>query len=300
MTSTPVRASQKGDVIDRRRRPERTQRRLLTVLLTALAVLVAIGFLLPVIWMLFGSLRPGNEVIEQIRPLGWHTLFPTEWTLDNYLQLFESLQFGRNLINSLLVAFVSVVVGLALSAPAAYALSVFRFPGRELIFAVLVVGFMIPFEAIAIPLAQIFTGLHLNNTYLGLILPGIGNGMAVFNMRQSFLGVPSSLREAAILDGAGDFRIMSRIYLPLNVTSLINSGLLIFLAQWSSYLWPLLVISDEAKQVAPIAISKTYTSTDFNFGQLFGGTLLLSLVPAILLLLLQRFFARSIATSGEK
>ena len=286
--------------MDQRRRSARFQRRLLRVLLTLLAVVVAVAFLLPVIWMLLGSLRPGNEVIEQIQPLGWNTLVPSEWTLDNYVQLFQSLGFGQNMINSLLVAFASVAIGLALSAPAAYALSVFRFPGRELIFTVLVIAFMIPFEAIAIPLAQIFTDLGLNNTYLGLILPGIGNGMAVFNMRQSFLGVPQSLREAAIIDGASDFRVLSRIYLPLNGTALINSGLLIFLAQWSSYLWPLLVISDEVKQVAPIALSKTYTSTDFNFGQLFGGTLLLSLVPAVLLLVLQRFFAKSIATTGEK
>jgi ABC-type glycerol-3-phosphate transport system permease component len=81
---------------------------------------------------------------------------------------------------------------------------------------------------------------------------------------------------------------------------LINSGLLIFLAQWSSYLWPLLIISDEAKQVAPIAIARTYTDTSFNFGQMFGGALLISIVPAVLLFLLQRFFAQSIATSGEK
>jgi len=276
------------------------QKILLTVLLTVLAVLVAVAFILPGVWMLLGSLRPGNEVIESVSPLGWHTLFPTSWTLDNYNALFGELRFGRSMLNSLLVAFASVVLGLAISVPAAYAVSVLRFPGREAVFTVLVVGFMIPFEAIAIPLAQVFTDWHLNNSYLGLILPGIGNGLAIFNLRQSFRGVPRSLREAAFIDGASELRIMTEIYVPLSVTTLINSALLIFLAQWSSYLWPLLMISDEQRQVAPIAIARTYTDTGVNFGQMFGGTLLISVVPALLLLVGQRFFARSIATSGER
>lgn len=278
----------------------RLQRVLLVVLLTAVAALVALAFVLPTVWMLLGSFRPGSSVISSVSPLGWNTLIPDTWTLDNYTALFGELRFGRSMVNSLWVALCSVVIGLVLSVPAAYVLSVLRFRGREVVFAVLVVGFMIPFEAIAIPLAQVFTAWNLNNTYLGLILPGIGNGLAIFNMRQFFLAIPTSLREAALIDGASDFRVMTRLYVPLSVTTLINSALLIFLSQWSSYLWPLLLISDEAKQVAPLAIARTYTDTEFNFGQMFGGALLISVVPALLLLLLQRYFAQSVARSGEK
>jgi ABC-type glycerol-3-phosphate transport system permease component len=278
----------------------RFQSLLLVVLLTVLAAAVAVLFVLPALWMLLGSLRPGSEVIESVTPLGWQTLIPDTWTLDNYRALFFELRFGRSMANSLLVAFASVIIGLALSVPAAYALTVLQFRGREVVFSLLVIGFMIPFEAIAIPLAQFFTAWHLNNSYIGLILPGIGNGLAIFNLRQFFRGIPLSLREAAVIDGASDFRIMSRIYVPLSVTTVINSGLLIFLGQWSSYLWPLLIISEESKQVAPIAIARTFTDTEFNFGQMFGGALLISVVPAILLLFLQRFFATTIANSGEK
>ncbi|MFC7622430.1 carbohydrate ABC transporter permease [Microlunatus sp. GCM10028923] len=287
-------------VVVPRRSKGRFQAGLLITLLTVLAVIVALLFALPALWMLFGSLRPGSQVIESVSPLSWRTLIPDLWTLDNYRALFGELRFGQSMANSLLVAFASVIIGLAISVPAAYALTVLRFRGREFIFALLVIGFMIPFEAIAIPLAQFFTSWHLNNSYLGLILPGIGNGLAIFNMRQFFRGIPTSLREAAVIDGASDFRIMTRIYVPLSVTTLINSGLLIFLGQWSSYLWPLLIISEEAKQVAPIAIARTFTDTEFNFGQMFGGALLISVVPAVLLLFLQRFFAATIASSGEK
>jgi ABC-type glycerol-3-phosphate transport system permease component len=232
--------------------------------------------------------------------LSWNTLIPHTWTHDNYATLFGQLGFGQAMANSLIVAFASVALGLLITIPAAYALSVFRFPGREVVFAVLVVGFMIPFEAIAIPLAQIFTEWNLNNTYIALILPGIGNGLAIFNLRQFFLGIPGELREAARVDGASEVRTMTQIYLPLSVTPVINSALLIFLMQWSAYLWPLLIVSDEKVQVAAIALSRTFTDTTFNFGQMFGGALVISAIPALLLLFLQRYFAQSVATKGLK
>jgi len=269
-------------------------------LLGLLAALVGLLFVLPAIWMLLGSLRPGSDVIGSVSPLSWNTLIPDVWTLDNYASLFGPLRFGQALMNSLIVGFASVALGLAISIPAAYALSVFRFPGRELVFAVLVVGFMIPFEAIAIPLAQIFTQWHLDNTYIGLILPGIGNGLAIFNLRQFFLGIPPELHEASRVDGASEFRTMTQVYLPLSVTPVINSALLIFLAQWSAYLWPLLVVSDDNIQVAAIALSRTFSDTSFNFGQMFGGALVISLIPAVLLLVLQRYFTQSVATKGLK
>lgn len=275
-------------------------RRLQTVLLLVLGAATALLFIFPALWMLLGSLRPGSQVIESVTPLSWHTLIPDQWTLENYRALFVEMRFGRSMANSLLVSLVSVVVGLVLSVPAAYALAVLRFRGREFIFSLLVIGFMVPFEAIAIPLAQLFTQWGLNNTYVGLILPGIGNGLAIFNLRQFFLAVPSSLREAAVIDGAKEHSIMTRLYVPLSVTPLINSGLLIFLAQWSAYLWPLLLISQDRMQVAAIALARSYSDTQFNFGQMFAGALVISVIPALLLLVLQRFFAKSISASGEK
>ncbi|GAB3556039.1 carbohydrate ABC transporter permease [Spelaeicoccus albus] len=284
----------------RRSGSRRRQRILMTVLLTILAVAVSVLFVLPAVWMLFGSLAPGNSVISNVSPLSWHTLIPRKWTLSNYRELFGALGFLRPMFNSLFVTFASVAIGLALSAPAAYALAVVRFRGREVIFSLLVIGFMIPFEAIAIPLAHVFTDWNLDNTYVALILPGIGNGLAIFNMRQSFLGVPASLREAAVIDGASDFRILSRIYIPLNGTTMINSGLLIFMGQWTAYLWPLLIVSSDSKQIAAVALARTYTSSLFDFGQLFAAALVISIVPAVVLFVLQRHFSISIATSGER
>jgi multiple sugar transport system permease protein/putative chitobiose transport system permease protein len=271
-----------------------------TVVLTVIAVVIGTVFVLPAIWIFVGSFRPNLEILTTMSPLSWHTIIPSELTLENYQRLLFDSGFSRALINSFVVCVVSVLAGLAMSAMAAYALSVFRFPGRNVIFAVIVISFMIPFEAIAIPLAQQFTGWGLGNTYIGLILPGIANGLAIFNLRQYFLGIPTSYREAAMLDGASEPRILFSLYLRLSGPALTNSALLIFLGQWTAYLWPLLIVSDNDLQLAPVALAGTFGEHAADYGQNFAGTILLALVPAVSMFVLQRFFGRLSIGSGEK
>lgn len=276
---------------------ESTQRKLLWTLVAAAVGLV---FILPAAWMFLGSFRPGNEVIEQVTPLGWQTIWPSNWTLTNFIEIFTVLGFGQGLFNSLVVCVFSVVFGILVCTPAAYAFGVLKFPGRDILFGIFVVSFLIPFEAIAIPLVSIFNSAGLSNTYLALILPGIGNGLAIFNMRQYFRGIPGSIREAAVLDGAKEWRILWQLYVPISVPALINSSLLIFLAQWGAYLWPLLVATEPKMQVAAVALSKTFTPDNSNYGQNFAGALLISLIPALIMFSLQRFFSTSEANSGNK
>ena len=282
-----------------RRAEHRRRRDRPRLLPTALAVLLAAVFILPALWILVGSLRPNEDIFGSLTPLSWGVIIPSRASLDNYTGLLGT-GFGRAMVNSLVVCFGTVLLGVAVCTLAAYALAVLRFRGRGVVFAFVVIGFMVPFEAIAIPLSQLFTDWGLANTLIGLVLPGIGNGLAIFNLRQFFLGVPSSFREAAMIDGASEPRILASVYLPVSGAALTNSALLIFLGQWTSYLWPLLVISDEDLQVAPVALAKTFSQHTFDFGQNFAGTILLSLVPAVLMLLLQRSFGNLSITSGEK
>jgi multiple sugar transport system permease protein len=272
----------------------------LTVVLTAVAVLLAMAFVLPAVWILIGSFRPNFEILTTMSPLSWRLIIPSQLTLENYGRLLIDSGFARALLNSAVVCIVSVLVGLLISAMAAYALAVYRFPGRNLVFAVIVISFMVPFEAIAIPLAQQFTSWGLGNTFVGLILPGIGNGLAVFNLRQYFLSIPTSYREAAMLDGASEPRILFGLYLRISGPALTNSAVLIFLGQWTAYLWPLLIVSDNDLQLAPVALAGTFGEHAADYGQNFAGTIVLSLVPAISMLVLQRFFGRLSIGSGEK
>lgn len=268
--------------------------------LTAVAAFSGAVFILPALWILVGSFRPNADIVDTMSSFSWDVLVPSEVTFDNYTGLLADHGFGRAFLNSLIVCAASVVFGLVISATASYALTVYRFPGREVVFAVTVISFMVPFEAIAIPLSQSFNDWGLANSLVGLILPGLGNGLAVFNLRQYFLGIPSSYREAAMLDGASEPRILYSVYVRMSGPALVNSALLIFLGQWTSYLWPLLVVTDTRTQVAPVVLARTFGEHTANYGQNFAGAIMLTLIPALSMFVLQRFFGRLSISSGEK
>ena len=189
------------------------------------SAVVGIGWLLPLIWMLANSLRPGGDIFKYLSPLSWRSFVPTEFTITNYTHVLSHGTFGRSILNSLLVCVVTVVVGLALSATAAFGLSAIPFRGQGAVFSIVVVSFLLPFEAIAIPLASLFRDWHLQNSYPGLILPGVGSGLAIFLLRQFFLAVPKDLVEAARLDGLGWWGVFLRIYLPISKPALVGAGL---------------------------------------------------------------------------
>ncbi len=267
--------------------------------LVLLGAFIALLFALPLWWMLAGSLRPQAETFRTLSPVSVWTLIPRELTLGNFTELFGG-NFGRAILNSVVVTTATLVIGLAISSTAAFALAVLRFPGRSVIFAVMVVSFLIPFDAIAIPLMSVFRGAGLENTYLALILPGIGNGFAVFLLRSFFLGVPPDLAEAARVDGLGWWGVFWRIYLPLSRPAMIGAGLILFVFQWQAYLWPLLIAPDEEMRVAPVAIAQFSGQYGVDFGRIFAGSVLTALLPLLVLLFFQRYFTQSLTASGVK
>lgn len=293
-----IEQAQKPRMMPHRRPPRSASMK--TVALTAVAVFLGMAFILPAVWILIGSFRPTLDITSTMSPLSWQVLIPARVTIENYVDLLFNGGFAISLWNSAVVCVVSVVGGLLISMTAAYALAVFKFRARNAIFAVIVISFMVPFEAIAIPLSQQFTDWGLGNTLVGLILPGIGNGLAIFNLRQYFLGISASYREAAMLDGASEPRILFSLYSRMSGPALVNSALLIFLAQWTAYLWPLLIVSDNNLQVAPVALASTFGEHSSNYGENFAGAILLTLIPAISMFVLQKFFGSLSLAGGEK
>jgi len=269
------------------------------IFLTILSGMIALAFLLPVIWMFSSAIRPNENIFRFLSPISVKALIPTEFTLENFRSLLSG-PYPRAVFNSSVVAGGTVILGLLLCAMAAFALSAIKFRSRDIIFAVVVVSFLIPFEGVALPLANLFRSWGLDNSYAGLILPGIANGLAIFLLRQFFLGIPDELKQAAEVEGANWWQIFWKIYLPLARPALISGGLLLFIWQWQAYLWPLLVISDQSLDVAPVALAKYLGQFDFEFGQLFAGAVVLSVIPVLILLPLQRYFTQSIASSGLK
>jgi putative chitobiose transport system permease protein len=273
--------------------------RLPTALLTVAAALTAASVCLPLWWVFVSSTRPGNSYLENMSPLSWKAFVPVGGELTNYSAVLGG-DFRLGLLNSFLVSFLTVILGLAVAVPAAYALAVLDFPGKTLAFSLVILTSMIPFDAIAIPLSGMFVDWHLGDTYAGLILPALANGFAIFVLRQFFMGVPRELGEAAELDGVGPVGTLLRIVLPLSKPALIGAGMMLFLSQWQAFLWPLLIGTSPERQLAPIALANLSTLFTVDMGQIMAGSFVLSVIPMVLLLLFQKEYTSSLSTSGLK
>ena len=265
----------------------------------AVIIVVAVVFFLPLYWLTLSSLRPEDDIFRYLNPFSLYTFIPNRLTFDNIVGLWTGA-FARAIFNSLFVAIVTVVVGLAVCTPAAFALAAIEFPGRALVFTAMIVSFLIPFDAIAVPLFYIMRGFNLTNTYTGLVLPGVGNGLTVFLLRQFFLSIPKELREAGMIDGMGWFQVFWRIYLPLSGPALISAGLIMFIFQWQAYLWPLLIAPSNDMKVAAVALAQFSTEYHVSFGLLFAGAMFLSLIPMVILVGFQKYFTNSVAATGSK
>ncbi|PST20797.1 carbohydrate ABC transporter permease [Mesorhizobium plurifarium] len=262
-------------------------------------IAVAAGFMLPIAWLVAGSLRPGSQIFTSLDPLSIGSFIPPRPTLENFGSALGGT-FRTGLINSIIVAACTVVVGLLVCAAAAFALSAMQWRGREVVFALIVFSFLVPEEVVAVPLSAIFARGGLQNTYVALIVPFVGNGIVIFLLRQFFLAIPRSLIEAAQVDGAGWLRIFFQIFLPLSRPALIGAGLILFNGQWQAYLWPLLVTTREDMFLAPITLGLMVGQYSSDYGQIFAASTILSLIPAVILLGFQRSFTDSVAMSGVK
>jgi putative chitobiose transport system permease protein len=168
---------------------------------TALGVSVALCFVTPAIWMLTSSLRPNAEIFAFLSPFSVWSIVPRTVTFDNIIGLVQT-GFARALVNSLVVTAITTFLGLVMAILAGFALAVMSFPGKNLLFAFFVIGFSVPFDAVAVPLSAQIRVIGLSNTYFGLALAGLGNGLAIYLLRQFFAAIPDALHEAARIDGA--------------------------------------------------------------------------------------------------
>jgi multiple sugar transport system permease protein len=261
-----------------------------------------IGFvvLLPLAFALVSSFRPLEEIFRYISPVSWKTFLPSNITFEAYVNLFEERGFGRILFNTFYVSIVKVLFGLIIGSLAAFAFVNFQFRGKKFLFLLVLITFMIPFEVIAIPLYSLVDKLGWINTYAGIIVPGVANGLVIFLYRQFFLDLPRALSESARIDGASSFRIYWNVIMPLCKPVTVSAGLLIFIQQWESFMWPLIATRSSEYKVIQVALSDFTTEFGTYWNELFAASLLSVVIPVIALLPLQRFFVMGIANSGTK
>ena len=216
----------------------RTGEHLLTY---GLLFIVAIFVLLPLMWAFAASFTPNAKVFEYAFPFSLRALFPVDFTLEAYEALFAR-GFGNALKNSFWLSGVTVVLGGSINALAGFAFARFEFRGKRILFlTVILLPFLVPVDLTAIPRFILVNSLDWRNTWQALIVPGLGNSLAIFLFRQFFEEIPQDLIDAARVDGASWWRLFFNVVLPLSRPVLITAALFLFLQQWDAYFWPLLV-----------------------------------------------------------
>jgi len=272
----------------------------LNIFYTIIVLVVIAVTLLPVFFAVSSSLRSDAEIFHYATPLSLHTFIPVQLTWDSYSQLFVEYTFWRPVLNSLIVATATVLLGFIVNALAGYAFAKFDFKGKNVLFLIYLFSFMIPFEMIAVPLYKTAEIFNLIDHYSAMVLPMAANGMIVFLYRQFFMDIPDSLMEAATIDGAGKLRTFFQIIVPVSKPVIISASLMLFIKQWDAFLWPMLATTKPAMKVIQVAISEFTLEFTILWNIIFAATVVAILIPACVLLPLQKYYIKGAAASGLK
>jgi ABC-type glycerol-3-phosphate transport system permease component len=268
----------------------------LTWLIVALIITVTFSF--PLYFMVVSSFKPDTQVLSNRIEL-----IPTNFQgLLNFQRAFEVVPLARFFFNSALMAVIDVVVTVFFSALAGYGFAKFNFHGRRLLFGFILIIMSIPFQILLVPLFIQVRGFGWDDSYAGLIIPGVMNAFGVFMMRQFAYSIPDELLDAARIDGASEFRIFWRIVFPLLASGSASLAIIIFLWSWNNFLWPLIIIKNQ--DLAPIQVGITaFTQTHSSEPQwavAMAVSTLATLPVAVLFVFFQRYFIEGMLMSGIK
>ncbi|HEY6986469.1 MAG TPA: carbohydrate ABC transporter permease [Rhodanobacteraceae bacterium] len=266
-----------------------------TIVVNALLVLLAAFALFPLLWMFSVSFMHPGEASSLPPPL-----LPKAATLANYRELFERAGMGRYLANSLLVASAITLLSLALNLAAGYAFAKLNFAGRDRLFRTLLGALVIPAQVAMIPLFLIMKWLHLVNSYGGVIVPAMATVFGIFLVRQYARSIPDELLEAARIDGAGEWRIFATIVLPLLKPIVVTLAIFTFLASWNDFMWPLIVLSDQTWQTAPVGLAALSREHVEDNELMMAGSVVTILPVLLLFLALQRHYLQGLLLGSVK
>jgi len=259
-------------------------------------LLAATGiFTLPFLWSLSLSFQPPGDVFR------WPIeLIPDEVTLQNYRRLWTEIPFARWLLNSIAVSLTVTLANLFLDALAGYAFARLRFPGRNVLFALLLATLMVPAHVTLVPKFMLLNALGLVNTYTALVVPAMAQVVGIFLMKQFFESIPPQLEEAARIDGCNRFQVFWRVVLPASRPALAALGIYTFQGNWNEFLWPLVVTTTSDRFTLPVGLAMFRYEFRVEWTLLMAGAVLIALPTLIIFLIFQRLFIQGIATSGLK
>jgi multiple sugar transport system permease protein len=261
-----------------------------------LLILFALFFLLPLLWMVATAFKPFEEWLNP----NW---IPVNPTLENFTSIFndKSLPVSNWFVNSLIIASLFTLFILVIDSLAGYAYARLDFPGKNLLFGLMLATMVMPGIMFLIPNYLTIAKLKWIGSIQGVIAPGLSGVFGVFFMRQFFQSLPRELEEAAYIDGAGVLRTFVSVVLPLSKGPIITLGILTFLASWNDFLWPLLILGgDRTALTLPVGLATLQGQYTFDYGKLMAGALVLTLPVLLLYSIFQRYIIRSISMTGIK
>ena len=271
------------------------RRRVSQVVLYALLIIGALIALFPMLWMLSASFMPTGEA-STYPP----HLIPSRITFTHYRELFTRLNLGRYLFNSTLIAVTVTAVSLVVNSMAGYAFAKLRFRGRDRTFRLLSLGLVLPVQIAMLPLFLLMKNLHLVNTYWGVIIPGMASIFGIFLIRQYALSIPDDMLDAARIDGASELRIYWEVVVPGILPILATLAIWTFLATWNDFMWPLIVLSDEAHYTLPVALANLSGEHVQDTELMMAGSVLTVIPVLAVFLFLQRYYIQGVMAGSVK
>ena len=277
------------------KRPVDLRERIKRIVLFGVMAALSFAVVFPFIWMLLTSFKPEADIVK-FPPQLW----PSSLTLAAYIDVWNRVPFGRFFLNSVLFAGGVTIISLILDSLTAYALSRLNFPGRDILFVLILIALMLPFQVTFVPLYVTVHDLGLTNTFGGLIIPRATNAFGIFMLRQFFSTLPRELDDAARVDGASEFYIYRRIILPLSRPALTTLAIFHFMYNWNDFLWPLIVTTTTEMRTLPAGLALFMGQHVVEYALLMAGGMLALAPLLIAFIFAQQYFVRGIAMSGLK
>ena len=283
-------------------RPPKSVRGLSVVSLArvALYLLIVVVFATPYLWIVGSTFKTRQDLFDDLYPLTVKTFVPSNPTMENLTSLFTDTNFAQAFLNSVIVAAMSVTFAVTINSMIAFVLAWLKFPGRRLLFLVILATLTIAFEAKLIPLFLTMQQLHIDNTLPSIFLPWITDAFIIFLLRQHFAELPQDLYDAAIIDGCSFFRMYWQVMLPNIVPALVSAGFIKFIFSWDSFIWPSIVITDESKTVITVALAKLFSDEYIKWELVFAGSFVATVPVVVIFIFLQRYYVQGFVRSGLK
>jgi len=270
--------------------------------MTILMVIIVIGMIIPFLWMLSASMKMEKDILTL--PIKW---IPKYFYIDNYKEVWNiggkakvDYHFGVAYLNSLKIAFINMFGAVLTSTLAGYAFAKIKFRGSNIIFLLYLSTMMIPSQVTLIPRFVLFNSLKMMGGHLPLILPGLVTITGTFLMRQYFMQIPNELKEAAVIDGVGEFRIWWNIMVPIAKPGMAALSILVFLWNWNNYLDPLVFLSNWRKYTIPVALTNFIEESLTQYGLVMAASAS-ALIPVFIVFLVgQKFFVKGLVAGAIK